>query len=185
MKLKKTYLIIIIITLILTLSCNFSANLPIELTAAPKVSTIEMEVPIPSSETSTTEVEILITEPYIANDDFLYFEDFVYYITDNTVWIIGYKGSGKDIIIPSFIENRRVTKIRRDAFYNTDITSVTIPNGVTSIGEYAFGSCFDLTSIDIPNSVTSIEHNLTDKTTTGRVWRTARKICPYATGVPL
>lgn len=38
----------------------------------------------------------------------------------------------------------------------SSLTSVTIPNGVTSIGEYAFSGCSALTSITIPNSVTSI-----------------------------
>lgn len=36
------------------------------------------------------------------------------------------------------------------------LTSVYIPNSVTSIGDYAFEGCTGLTSIDIPNSVTSI-----------------------------
>ena len=36
------------------------------------------------------------------------------------------------------------------------ITSVTIPNSVTSIGNYAFEGCSGLTSVTIPNSVTSI-----------------------------
>ena len=39
---------------------------------------------------------------------------------------------------------------------NTEITNLIIPEGVTSIGNYAFSSCSGLTSINIPNSVKSI-----------------------------
>ena len=38
----------------------------------------------------------------------------------------------------------------------TALTSVTIPNSVTSIGEYSFSRCSGLTSVTIGNSVTSI-----------------------------
>jgi hypothetical protein len=38
----------------------------------------------------------------------------------------------------------------------TSLTSIIIPNGVTSIGDNAFFECTDLTGITIPNSVTSI-----------------------------
>ena len=41
----------------------------------------------------------------------------------------------------------------------SDLTSITIPNSVTSIGDYAFVGCSSLTSITIPNSVTSIDRN--------------------------
>ena len=41
-------------------------------------------------------------------------------------------------------------------YYCYALTSITIPNSVTSIGSYAFQSCHALTSITIPNSVTSI-----------------------------
>ncbi|WP_241767249.1 leucine-rich repeat protein [Flavobacterium psychrophilum] len=37
-----------------------------------------------------------------------------------------------------------------------NLTSVTIPNSVTTIRENAFADCPDLTSVTIPNSVTSI-----------------------------
>ena len=37
------------------------------------------------------------------------------------------------------------------------LTSINIPNSITTIGESAFENCYFLTSINIPNSVTRIE----------------------------
>lgn len=53
------------------------------------------------------------------------------------------------------------TSIGNRVFYkmgvgNGVLTSVTIPNTVTSIGDSAFDFCYNLTSITIPSSVTSI-----------------------------
>ncbi|MCQ2203876.1 MAG: leucine-rich repeat domain-containing protein [Bacteroidales bacterium] len=57
-----------------------------------------------------------------------------------------------DVVIPD-----GVTSIGNYAFYKCrGLTTITIPDGVTSIGEFAFNGCSSLTSITIPNSVTSI-----------------------------
>ena len=64
--------------------------------------------------------------------------------------------------IPSSIKSVTITggEIPYDAFCNcSGLTSVTIGNGVTSIGNFAFEYCSGLTSITIPDSVTSIGKN--------------------------
>ena len=43
--------------------------------------------------------------------------------------------------------------------YKSQITAVTIENGITNIGEYAFYWCSSLTDIVIPNSIVSIENS--------------------------
>ena len=51
-----------------------------------------------------------------------------------------------------------VTNVGWYAFYNcSSLTSVTIPDSVTSIGSDAFSGCSSLTSVTIPDSVTSIK----------------------------
>ena len=83
--------------------------------------------------------------------------DFEFIPPDNTAVIVTrYKGTAADVTIPSRYKGKPVTMIDHAAFYNSAVTSVTIPDSVTSIPDSAFGFCSQLTNISIPNSVTYI-----------------------------
>ena len=84
--------------------------------------------------------------------------DFVF-TPDNTAAIVTnykYNGAAADVTIPSRYKGKPVTTIGHAAFFNSAVTSVTIPDSVTSISDDAFVNCPQLTNISIPNSVTYI-----------------------------
>lgn len=79
------------------------------------------------------------------------------FIPDNTAVIVKkYNGTAADVTIPSRYKDKPVTMIDHAAFHDSAVTSVTIPDSVTSIPDDAFGFCSQLTNISIPNSVTFI-----------------------------
>ena len=91
--------------------------------------------------------------------------DGIYYnifFSDETAGVTsGEEKYSGEVVIPSSItvegKEYKVKYIRESAFSDcSGLTSVTIPNSVTSIREYAFVNCSGLTSVTIGNSVTSI-----------------------------
>lgn len=88
-----------------------------------------------------------------ANEPLFDFE----FTPDNTAVIVKhYRGAAADVTIPSRYKGKPVTAINNAAFPNSAVTSVTIPDSVTSIPDDAFAFCSQLTNISIPNSVTFI-----------------------------
>ena len=90
-----------------------------------------------------------------ANEQLFDFE----FILNNTAVVVTnykYKGTAADVTIPSRYKGKPVTMIDHAAFHNSAVTSVTIPDSVTSIHDSAFAYCSSLTNISIPNSVTAI-----------------------------
>ena len=78
---------------------------------------------------------------------------------DNTAVIVRYKGTAADVTIPSRYKGKPVTAINNAVFPNSAVTSVTIPDSVTSIHDVSFFNCSQLTNISIPNSVTYIGYS--------------------------
>lgn len=63
-------------------------------------------------------------------------------------------GTTHEYFLTSVTIGNSVTSIGNNAFYGcTNLTSVTIPDSVTSIGTNAFAGCSNLTSVTIPDSV--------------------------------
>ena len=84
-------------------------------------------------------------------------EDYNYTISNGNATITGYTGAGGAIIIPSTLGGYTTVAIGGNAFYDcTSLTSVTIPDSVTSIGDGAFYYCNNLTTVTIGSGVTSI-----------------------------
>lgn len=74
--------------------------------------------------------------------------------------VIWSKGTVSDEVTSVKIPNG-VTSIEDFAFMmNDNLTSVKIPNGVTSIGMHTFEGCSNLASVTIGNGVTSIEERV-------------------------
>jgi len=103
----------------------------------------------------------------------------VYTINGGAITITGYVGPGGPVTIPNTISNlpvtslgpnafdgstsitavvigTNVTSIQEGAFTYCGLTNVTIPNGVTNIGDEAFYSCQGLGSVALPASITSV-----------------------------
>ena len=77
-----------------------------------------------------------------------------------------YNGDGGDVEIPDTIDGHAVTGIDGGAFdydiYGADITSITIPATVVSIGAYTFGSQYYLESVTFYGHCTYIDEDAFD-----------------------
>jgi hypothetical protein len=88
--------------------------------------------------------------------------DWTYTLNEsNEATITGYSGPGGAVVVPATLGGRPVKVIGDGSplvfgSLNTTLTSVTIPDGVASIGDGAFANCTGLTNVTIPSSVTRI-----------------------------
>ena len=76
-----------------------------------------------------------------------------------SITITKYKGKATTVNIPAKIQNLPVTSIGNGAFAATNITSIVIPNSVTSIGTMVFQGSLGLTSVTFAGSIPSSGFN--------------------------
>ena len=83
----------------------------------------------------------------------------VYEEVNGEITITGYTGAGGEVVIPAEIDNKPVTKIADMAFMAssvpaaTNITKITIPDSVTTIGAGVFFGCNRLQEVVFPENV--------------------------------
>ncbi len=83
--------------------------------------------------------------------------DFEYSTENNEITITKYVGTSNKVNVPVNIGGVSVVAIGDSAFFeNMDVTSVTIPDSVITIGDWAFKYCEALETIDLGNGVETI-----------------------------
>jgi hypothetical protein len=94
-----------------------------------------------------------VTPVHAATDGVYEYED----LGGGTARITGYTGpTGGNVVIPNQVGGLTVVEIGWDAFKDKQMTSITIPNSVTTIEQGAFENNA-LTSLTLPSSLTTIE----------------------------
>ena len=64
-----------------------------------------------------------------------------------------------DVVVPATYENLPVTEIKMSAFERKPITSIIIPDSVTTMGTNVFWGCTNLVSVTLSKNITSIGLN--------------------------
>ena len=93
---------------------------------------------------SKSSYEVVATQPDLKDDTFGF-----YIINGNELMITRYYGSLSDVVIPDTYKNYTVTTIGHSVFDNDGIKTVTVPDTVTDIQDYAFASNKNLSSIKL------------------------------------
>jgi hypothetical protein len=73
-----------------------------------------------------------------------------------TCLVYSYIGSDTEVVLPETVYSRRVIGVYNECFKGSNLTSVTIPNSYTLIGDSAFYNCQNLSTVTLPANLTSL-----------------------------
>lgn len=82
--------------------------------------------------------------------------DYSYTYTSGAWELYAYNGTDAEITLPGTFNGSQVRTVGDRCFASSNLESVTIPNGYTSIGEFAFFESEKLSEVKIPASVNEI-----------------------------
>lgn len=80
-------------------------------------------------------------------------QEYIYEVKGRGVIIKEYIGQDSKVIIPSFIDNKPVTRIGAEAFEGKNITEVIMPDTVKEVGKNAFASNMYMTNIKLSSNL--------------------------------
>ncbi len=90
--------------------------------------------------------------------------DFLYALREGLATVTGYIGHAKEVVIPASLGGCPVVAIADSAFAdNTTLLSVVVPEGVTTVGWFAFSGCIALQSVTLSADVTAIGYGAFDR----------------------
>ena len=87
---------------------------------------------------------------------------FHYKLQDGKAVITGFSGASTLVSIPATLDGHPVTAIGERAFEGQNVAAVVLPEGLETIGWFAFYGCSALIDVTVPASVTSIGYAVFD-----------------------
>jgi hypothetical protein len=101
-------------------------------------------------------------------------KDFKYTLVNGLATITAVTSNEENIIIPSVIDGYRVNAIGTEALSSRTVKSITISAGIEKLDWFAFKNCPSLTSVSIPDSVSSIGYGAFDNASGSLIIRCSR-----------
>lgn len=82
--------------------------------------------------------------------------DFEFVIKDNAAVITAYTGSDLHVLIPDTLEGVPVREIGKEAFFESNVLEVVLPDSIEEIGPFAFSGCTHMVRLHLPSALKAV-----------------------------